>query len=36
MTAHTEQLKALAKALEKEVLSAEEVRIIVGIPTPAV
>ena len=37
LTEHMEQLKALAKALlEKEVLSAEEVRNIVGIPQIAV
>ena len=37
LTAHIEKLKALARALlEKEVLDAEEVRAIVGIPTPAV
>ena len=37
LTAHMEQLVALAKALlEKEVLDAEEVRAIVGIPAAAV
>jgi len=37
LTAHMEQLKALAKTLlEKEVLDAEEVRAIVGIPQAAV